>query len=664
MTEASSRSDLQALKRSGRGKVLMLAGLLATGLGGAAWTFLGQKHGIGAPEDRTKVLVVNRGRSAGYGVMLKELGFDAAEGDLAAWERKAAESLDDVGPSDARGLALVLRLADAYGYGYVAIERPQDVDYEGVEVELQPLPDDVTFAVISVGDFGFPQRMTVHPSGSAALRDPVVPLVGALFAQDQLAEVGPQNEDPTVAVIQLRDRLGEALALLERIPRAEALVARVEHDLQKALTEKERGSSVPRVIGDVQQSASPVPLPSGEVLLVGRGFSLVTRDAVRAEVELEERERFLFAALPGGAGDVESAVCRGLLGGEISVHDSARFAYSADGGAMLVHRLSDGLSLWTAGSRGDCAFERKGTVASAGAGFEGLGVPHESGQVARAGVVGGLAVVGVHAVDGEGEQLLGMLDDHVLGEPVWWESDLLVVPGRSNAGTDGLYFMRPSAPLEVLRLDATVLPGETTLHQAAVVPGRNALIVSAGQERRRLYRIDLPAAPQALFGPDEAKLAGPPRKDGLPQVALLDTNRFVAQVLTDHGRAHDPSVSADGRWVTFGLRDEALDRDAPDDDEIAAVSTAGGSMHVLTRNALRDFSPRATADGRAVVFKTQVEIPKTRWMVTVPRSVPLPEAPEGETEAAATRLPAPPEERGAAPTGGSGVSAAAPSQGG
>jgi hypothetical protein len=208
----------------------------------------------------------------------------------------------------------------------------------------------------------------------------------------------------------------------------------------------------------------------------------------------------------------------------------------------------------------------------------------------------------------------------------------------------------------VLRLDATVFENATDLGQIAAVPtmGAGRLVVSAGSFPRKLYRLDAPLSWDALFAdpprasevdgsqdaaiegtedgavPDadaeaplaEIDAAAPDR--GLPELVRLDPNAFIATAITHAGQVFDPVVSPDGNWVAMGLRDQDLDRpDAADDDEIAVArldgKDEGAKLRLVTRNALRDHSPRFTSDGAWIVFQTQIEIPRTDWAVTAAR---------------------------------------------
>ncbi len=92
--------------------------------------------------------------------------------------------------------------------------------------------------------------------------------------------------------------------------------------------------------------------------------------------------------------------------------------------------------------------------------------------------------------------------------------------------------------------------------------------------------------------------------------------------MTREGVVRNPVAAPDGSRVVFALDDPALDDPGMGDDaELAVVPMAGGALRLLTRNQLRDSEPRFTADGAHVVFRSRVELPKTSWVITVPRVV-------------------------------------------
>ncbi len=404
--EFGSRSDLEALRRSGRGKFVALGVLLAAALGGAAWSFL-DRGGIGNPEDPAKVLVVSRGTTIGYSAVLSDGGFEAAEGTLSGWENKARDEIEDL---EHEGVAAVLHLADMFGYGYVAFEAPQEVDFSGVDIEggVPTFDEHVEWAVLSVGDFAHPHVLTVNPEPSKVLRDKAIPLLQALFAQERLVQVLPENEAPSVEVIQLRDRLGEALHKLSRLPEAEKMAEKIVVQIRQSLEEEERAEPKPRRLAEPLESGIPLPLADGGVLSITRVVEVVTRDAVKVDLDLQEEEVFSFG--PADASPDARRSCAALLGGKVSTHDAPRFSFAVDGSSLLVQTLSEGLTLWRAGADGGCAFERVGEVPAPRPGMDTVNPALYGDQVARSGHAQGYGVVSIVRAGGGEEQLLAMLD--------------------------------------------------------------------------------------------------------------------------------------------------------------------------------------------------------------------------------------------------------------
>ena len=228
--EYGSRSDLEALRRSGRGKVITLLLLLVAALGAAGWFFFLRKQGTGNPEDPAKVLIVARTR--GYSIVLTDAGFEAAEGTLEAWELKAKEEVPNL---ETTGVEAIMTLADRFGYGFVVFENPQEIDFSALDIEggVPELPEHVRFAVLSAGDFAFPHVMTVNPKPSEVLRGSSVVILQALFLQEQLAETLPDAESPSIHAIQLRDRLSEAIERLGQIPEAEKMAEKIVHQVRR-----------------------------------------------------------------------------------------------------------------------------------------------------------------------------------------------------------------------------------------------------------------------------------------------------------------------------------------------------------------------------------------------------------------------------------------------
>lgn len=635
MTDAEygSRSDLEALQRSGRGKVVALMLMFTMAVGAAGWFFFLRKHGTGNPEDAAKILVVARTR--GYSLVLADVGFEAHEGTQEAWEQKAKEEVPDL---ETTGIESIMTLADRFGYGYVVFEHPQELDFSvlDIEGELPPMPEHVQFAVLSAGDFAFPHVVTVNPEPSEVLRGSSVTILQALFGQERLADALPENTSPSIEAVQLRDRLRDALERLAKIPEAELMAEKIVGQVRRQLEEEERAEPKPQLVGLPLESGSPFGLANGQLLTISRGFKVVTRDAVRADLDLDDVER-LWLGAPGAQADARGK-CEALAGGEMSVHESPRYWVAEDGVAVLVQSLAAGFELYTLdATQPGCAFVKKGKVSAPSSGL-GDPVPAGHGQVARAGRVGNQGVVSVVTAGQDDELMLGMLDDTSIEAVSWLSERHLVAVGEGLEGP-ALYFFDVQTPMRVLQLSGTVFENATAVHEIAAGKrgARPVMVVTAGHSPRKLYRLDLPADLSAMFEapPVDAAAVVPAVEDeadplyetrearGLPSVVVLDPNRFVSTALTHEGSVRHPTVSSDGTRVAFELRGEMFDPTAPDDAEIASVPVAGGSLAVLTRNALKDSEPRITANGSHVVFKTRVEIPRTDWVVSSPRVVAL-----------------------------------------
>jgi hypothetical protein len=625
--DLGSRSDLEALRRSGRGKVLVVAVLLVAALGAAAWAFLFRNKGTGNAEDPGKVILVTTTR--GHSIGLTELGFDAAEGTFDAWVAKAEDEVPDL---EVDGIEAIMELADRFGYGYVVFEKPQDIDFSMLDIEGGPptIPDHARFAVVSAGDLAFPHVLTVNPEPSEVMQGNAIVLLQALFEQEALAATLEAEDSTSMEVVKLKDRLSDAVEKLERVPQAELMADKIVAEVRRQLVDAERADPKPSPIARPLESVGPIPLANGQILGVSRGFRVVTRDAVRADLDLEDEERFVVGAVDGAP---EARVrCDALAGGAISVHESPRYWPADDGGAILLQTLSAGYELWTLDNAlaGPCGFTKAGAIAARGPGVANEAAPHRSGKVARAGVLAGQGIVSVVSAGGGEEQLLGMLDDVELRDPTWLDARFVAAIAQGGAEPDQLVLFDLDEPLQVVTIPATVFDGANKLGEVAVasLADKPRLVVTAGGFPMRVYRLDLPRELGALLSdpPLPPDLVIEPR-DGLPTAMPIDTNALTVVALTHEGVAQDVSVSPDGRWVALSLSDGGLDERNPGDSEIALVpmdaQQGGAGMQLLTRNALRDYEPRFTADGAYVVFKTRVEIPKTQWRITAPRAVVL-----------------------------------------
>lgn len=622
MGEYGSSTDLETLRKSGRGKFVALGVLIAAALGAATWSFL-KKGGTGNPEEAGKVLVVTRGTHVGYSAVLTEAGFEAAEGSLQAWVNKAKDEVPDL---DVDGVPAIMALADRFGWGYVVFEAPGEVDFSALDVAggVPSFGADVRWAAVSAGDFAFPHVITVNPAPSKVLRDPALPLLQALFEQEKLAALR-KPESLAVGELQLRDRLRDAMRKLDDIPEAERLAGKVVDDIAKQLSEPERGEVKPRLVGETLESGLARPLPDGALLSISRGIELITRDAVRADLDLTPFEQLSFGTLAGGASARQP--CTGLAGGKLEVGDWRGFTWADDGAAVVSSSHREGETLWKfdASKPGTCAWTSLGAVAPARPGLDGPMQVSSQGRVARVGQAGALAVVSV-AAPGEPDQVLGMLESTELSGLRWLDATTLVATARYLADdSQWLAFFSTTEPLKVLVVSTTVFEGANSVRDLVAVPGRNALLAVYGGADDRLYRLDLPQAAAAMFAnPVMAEGKTPLLADGRPTVYELDPTPFSAKLLATTHFIGGAVVSPDGRRAAFVIQGGDTDPDHDDDAEIAVVDVEQGAMKVLTRNEIRDDEPRFTADGRSIVFETRVEVPRSKWIITAARAIDVP----------------------------------------
>lgn len=618
MTEFGSSTDLETLRRSGRGKFIALGVLIAGALGAAAYTFL-KKGGTGNPEEAGKVLVVTRGTHVGYSISLKDVGFETGEGSLQAWIDKAK---DDVPELEVDGVAAVMALADRFGWGFVVFEAPSEVDFSQLDIDggLPTIPKDTKWAAVSVGDFAFPHVMTLNPPPSKVLKDSTLPILQALFEQKQLGALR-KPESLAVDQLQLRDKLEDALHKLDQIPNAEKLAEKVVHDIDVALADGERARPAPARVGDTLESLTARPMADGSVLSVTRSLEVVSRDGVKADLDLGPAERFMFGAPMAAAGDRQS--CASLSGGEVDVGDWRGISWSTDASTIVLSTQGAGDTIWTLATDppSGCAWTKVGEVPRGRAGLDGTPVPWRGGKLARAGYVDGLGVISVTSPK-DAEVQLGMLESTVLSDLVWIDDEHLAAIAHYEVdSTFWFAFFSLRDTSRVVVVPASVAAGANGLSELAAVPGRNALLTTGYDAR--LVRVDLPGnLADLIANPPMAADKQPLVAEGRPTVYEIDPSGFTSKALTDAMSMTDLVVSADGKRAAVTVDGEDIDPDAPRDGEIAVIDVETGAMRLLTRNGLRDDDPHFTADGKFIVFDTRVEMPRSDWTITAARIVP------------------------------------------
>ena len=611
-----SRADLEALRRSGSGKVLVLAVLLVAALAAAAWFLFFKPQGLGAAERPDKVLIV-RSEFTGYSAVLARGGFDAAEGGLAHWVEKAGVELDEV--PEGTDVQIILTLADTYGYGYVVFEHPAEVDFTGVDVDSMPaFEDHVRFAVFSVGDFAFPHQVTVNPEPPKALRRPEIGLLQALFAQEALAEALPDNTSASVDAIQLRSKLEDALADLALVDTAGALAERVMGEAERALQD-ERAEPAPVRLTEALEAGSALALPGGRVFTETRAYDVVTDDGI--QVELSPASAFTLWS--SGAAGQDRTACTSVLKGSASSLDSPRFQFAERGGAMVVETLSEGARLWVGDAQAPCGLVAAGDLPRPGLEDVRLWLPHQSGKMAWVGTRDGEAAVDVAVTKPEGTEVLHFVLEGVgLRDVAWLDAGHLA----ATADDGMVHVLSLADPSTRLAFQPPKLGLDPMPYEVAGVSA-STLALTVGADPRRVVTVDAGRSWASLFEQPPVVPTEPSEPEGEdapegPTLLVLDASGFSTTVLTRAGHASGLVASPDGTALAFALVDRTLDDPGKgDDSEIAWVPAKGGALRLLTRNAVRDRDPQFTADGGHVLFQTRVELERSRWRVSVPRAV-------------------------------------------
>jgi hypothetical protein len=635
-----SQTDLEVLRSSHRGKFISLGLVLVIGGGVWWWTKRGDQA-IGNREEAERVLVVTQTHYR-YKPYLEQWGFVALEGKTQTIEDKALEKMPEL---QERGAAAILKLADWGGYGYVVFERPQDVDFSGLEIEggVPTFEPYHRFAVVSAGDFAFPHKMTVNAKPSEVLRGPDLDLLSALFAQEPVL-AGTLREDPkhTTDVLVLKGKLSEAIARIAEVTAAEALVAKIGEKARVLLVDKEQGDPKPALLGGIHESLNAIALADGSTLVLARQIHF-SSGGYNADLELDKNWEFSYlpvGAAPGG----ERTACPSLMGG--TLEETGRrpiFRFSPGGDVVLVH--VDGASqLWkldVGEGKEPCSFVHLGDITVPLTRGEDPGEPHASGKVARARIDGLDGVVSI--LKPKDDVALELARSPSIGffMPTWLGADWLAVPGYPRVNeetgeapqqaTAAIYFASPAHPEMLLRLDATALDAARELHQVAPAPdgpnGPRLLVTASGEGfEQRLFRVDAPKSWNDLHA--EAAAAGKKPQavvDGQePWVLSLDAAGLTATALTHEGLVSDMVAARDGSSVVFQV--SGLDNGLTNIDSDREIGSAGlgapGPLRLLTRNGLEDHTPMFSADSKTVVFRTRFPFEKTDWTLTTARSLP------------------------------------------
>ncbi len=636
---ARSQTDFDVLKSSQRGKVVAIVGALATLAG---LYFVTRGGPIGDAERADSVLLIRSGTLSQRHV-LREYGFKIAEAEFAEAEERAHQELPDF---EGEGVAAILQLADLKGYGYVAFEHPSSYNFD--DIDLAEVPeglDAARWAVVSVGDFGFPHKMTLPPDSQRALKGYELDLLEALFLQDVLANVRDEEATKPQQIFALRTTLQGALERLDDIDLAVETIAKIHANSRKQLVDEEQLEPVPVSLGTYEESVKPSALADGGILTIRRKASFASYTGVTADVDLERTFEFLYSP-PGKFDPEQRVVCTSLAGGKLEQQGARpRFRMAEAGDALLVDDGHDP-HLWRLDPSGACTFNDLGSVAFDVGGRDNLGAPHSSGAVARVRSDGhGGATIEVVAV-GQPAETLFETSSLALGQPVWIDARHLAVRARpEGTRATGILIISRDQPERQLWIDPA-MPGidHATITELTTLPGtptRFAAIVESDSAPRQLVRIDLTGELKTRFEglPPVATAiptVPPPEpadtlEDGAladetpePQPSLDPKIAIVPATEVSHTRLYEahgvsaPVASPDGKRVAFLVYGQGSGT------EIAtATSDASAPAVVLTGNELDDHTPTFTTDGQHVVFHTRYKLRNTTWTLTAGRVVPV-----------------------------------------
>jgi hypothetical protein len=196
-----------SLGRSGRGKLIGLAAIVAVAGGAGLYLTFGSSGSRGETDRPDAVLVVGP-ESFDLAPWLNGRGFRASQMSYAA-AVAAGQGLD---PSS-EGLAAAAVYADQHGYGYLAVHPPDIHTYEGWATPA--MPEAATMAVLSIGDLAKPATVTFGaPASTVEHEPPLAQQVGlflALFEQPALAQI--LAEEVGAADMDAYNALGEKDAL-------------------------------------------------------------------------------------------------------------------------------------------------------------------------------------------------------------------------------------------------------------------------------------------------------------------------------------------------------------------------------------------------------------------------------------------------------------------
>lgn len=616
-----ARSDVEALSRSFRSRIGLLALIVVAGLGLALWTST-REAGIGEPEDRRRILVVTGvGSEVDYHAVLEEAGFVIEVDDLDDWLAAAHAALSD---SDAQGVARVLELADQRGFALVVFEldlhEAGRLDFGDLAIE-PPISsidqlDERDYLALSVGDYAFPHRSTVNQPGPAYLRLPGYGALDAVFRQP-LISLREAPDRPTVAELQFEDAIRVGREMFERPAGFAAAIAGAAASVATTLDD---GSGA-RMLLPPLSTGTAIPTPDGGILLFHHELVIYSDDARTLELEAPAQMQISWidpSALAIGfeAGELELEPCRSLAGGVLVMAERPRIEAALDGSAVAIGS-PEGAIVWRKTDAPGCVWA---PIAE---------LDHLDGIVLAPSLPGAELEAPSRSVaariehDEAGSRVLGwaLVDDNEAGDRL--EPQIVIEQhARRLAGLaflDDQHLATSSTSLDeaaeqrVELLDRTQPGVSSTLPVELFAPGRRL---------RELFAL---APASEVAGPELLVTV----HDSGGRIELIRV-RLVAEAwrvpeLT--AEELEVAVVFDAASVLgIGVGSDAVvvsSADGPLPAELTWIDLSSGDRRALTENRVRDYLPRMADDGSHATFVSLVRVNLSATAFSVPRVVVL-----------------------------------------
>ncbi len=643
----SRASDARALDASRRGGVWLLVGVAVAGVAAAVGT-VSLEEAVGQPEDPARVMLVLQTQDRDAAELVRRGGFEVEANTLEGWRVAAIDALE----SDAlEGLSLpqqVVRLADERGVGHVVFEMPVELEAAGFDPrEGPPREMEPAWVAVAVGDFSqLDEDHSIFSYGARASGVVVAEGIGALEALYAQPRLRPDREalthNPSLEEIQLQERLEDGLHMVERTASLDELATRVYGDVDARL--REEGVAVveiPPTEDGAGWSGGIVPLAAGGALLVSRSVSLKSFDAISLDYALGNA-----LVLHRWQGEPAALVT------EFAVNAKPYLRVAERGDAWLVDTRFDAPRIWglepspEAAGEGPPAAPRiveRGELPALRADETDAGEPRADGKLARVASDGGSSWVRIYA-PGTDAPLVEFppLPDYALEDLRWLDAQTVVARARaqSSTGDDLVVFGRLDAserwwswtPPEHWR-NENAPPYRVRISQLAVSVAPTLEIDGARARRDLVLVLERPGGGSWLIHLDASQ-----GLDATRTVTAMGTHPVAPEMteLRREGRARQIGVWSDLEgnalrvaWVEdtpTGSRIANMYCWPPIDEEgrdEPAPRWGCDPAELSSGSEVRDAAPRVLADGKTVVFSTQVPVSVTERKVTRARYVAL-----------------------------------------